>query len=100
MRGADEGATEAYSCTPQGDPEEATKQMGPYRRRAAAEEPLHLPRHAPTVDVEGLAGDVARFVGRQKRRGVADVVGGLFAFHGADVGDASVAALAWGAAGA
>ena len=34
MRGAEEGATEAYSCTPQGDPDEATKQMGPSRRRA------------------------------------------------------------------
>jgi len=29
------GATEAYSYTPQGDPDEATKQMGPSRRPAA-----------------------------------------------------------------
>src|SRR2546429_598711 len=99
MRGADEGATEAYSCTPQGDPEEATKQMGPYRRRATARKTLHLPSDASSVDIQRLAGDVARFVGRQEGRGVADVVGGLFAFHGDDVGDAFVEDLAWGHAG-
>src|SRR5437667_8636976 len=49
-----------------------------------------LLHHDAAVDVEGLAGDVARLVGGEKDRGPADVLGRLLALHWRDVGDALV----------
>src|SRR5262249_7458064 len=46
------------------------------------------------VDVEGLARDVARFVGGEEDGGPADVLGGLLALHRRDVGHALVEHLA------
>src|SRR5438552_18494075 len=81
------GPTEAYSCTPQGVPRRGNEADGPLS--SARRQPVAgSPRDASSVDVERLAGDVARLVGREKERRVADVVGGLLAFHGDDVGHA------------
>src|SRR6266436_7196497 len=55
---------------------------------------LALLHHHAAVDIQRLAGDVARLVRGEEHGGPADVLGGLLALHRRDVADALVEYLA------